>query len=125
MPITLPTAKEWSPADIAKENTLLDNLTTLLSEPKTNVLVIGALAELCNPLLTPDPTRGKHWIHYRNGTRTLNHFFREWLKYAPTTASPGKYIEQWDYLANTQAGLKLTSEDQVFKTWFISDVSRM
>ncbi|HSP77199.1 MAG TPA: hypothetical protein VLQ93_01625 [Myxococcaceae bacterium] len=55
----------------------------------TGALMQESLGEVCNPLLTPDPE------------------------------NPGFYIDYWDYLANTKAGLKLNNEDKPFKRWFV------
>lgn len=85
---------------------------------RTGVLVAGALSELCNPLLTPDTTRGAFWRPYRDGDKKMKHFFSKWLEYAPAPADPGYYIEYWDYLANTKSGLELTNDDSEFKQWF-------
>eukprot|EP00602_Paraphysomonas_sp_CaronLab_P007027 CAMPEP_0185026882 /NCGR_PEP_ID=MMETSP1103-20130426/11446_1 /TAXON_ID=36769 /ORGANISM="Paraphysomonas bandaiensis, Strain Caron Lab Isolate" /LENGTH=384 /DNA_ID=CAMNT_0027560617 /DNA_START=119 /DNA_END=1273 /DNA_ORIENTATION=+ len=59
----------------------------------------------------------------------LKNFFHEWLIYIPvppssqhTTGnpdSPGYYIEKWDWLANTESGLKLTAHDCDFRAWFV------
>lgn len=59
----------------------------------------------------------KFWSPYLAGESSLQDFFTEWLSYTPTTSNPGKYIEYWDYLVNTESGLLLVN-DNSFKLWF-------
>ncbi|MDJ0836489.1 MAG: hypothetical protein QNK37_08220, partial [Acidobacteriota bacterium] len=122
MGFKLPTAKKWDKHDKEKKKKLFDDLAKLLPDgtmTKTGALVTGALAEVCNPLQTPDTERGTFWRPYRDGVKKLHHFFAKWLEYNPGPANPGLYIEYWDYLANTHSGLELTNADRKFKKWFV------
>ena len=85
----------------------------------TGALVLETLSEVCNPLLTPDTSRGTFWRPYRDGEHTLASFFADWLEYNPAPTNPGKYIEFWDHLANTESGPRLANEDEAFKRWFV------
>ena len=92
-------ARTWrlgrrTPSDEAAFLQLLAELNLMLVRPDGRMSLTGALmqeslGEVCNPLLTPDPE------------------------------NPGFYIDYWDYLANTKAGLKLNNEDKPFKRWFV------
>lgn len=78
----------------------------------------------------PDPEHRLFWHPYAAGTRAVGSFFRRWLKYAPVPDvadvaddvpnGPGFYMVQWDYLANTEAGLELTHGHSAFKGWFLA-----
>lgn len=120
----LPQAEEWGLDAQRDRDLLLDELDRMLAGPhggisSTGTLVLETLSEVCNPLLTPDTTRGDFWRPYRNGDKKVSHFFAEWLEYNPAPENPGYYIEHWDYLANTEAGLRLTNDDEGFKRWFV------
>lgn len=127
MVATTPVATEWTDQDKERVSTLLAELDAMLVLPnggmsKTGALIQESLSEVCNPQLNPDPERRAFWYPYRNAEQPISNFFSTWLYYAPAPEGigPGYYIEQWDYLANTQAGLILNNEDQRFKTWFIA-----
>ena len=124
MSFELPVAKKWDHQDEEKKERLLDELSLMLARPNGTMSATGALAnemlaEVCNPLLTPDTNRGDFWRPYRDGEKNLSAFFAEWLQYNPAPTNPGLYIEYWDYLANTESGLRLNNEDEVFKKWFV------
>lgn len=124
MSFELPLATDWDHQDDERRARLLDELSRMVVRPNatmstTGTLVAETLAEVCNPLLTPDTTRGEFWRPYRDGEKTLPVFFAEWLEYNPAPDNPGLYIEYWDYLANTDSGLRLSNEDEGFKKWFI------
>jgi len=124
--MTTPNATEWTKADQARVAVLLKELDAMLVKPDGRMSLTGALlqeslSEVCNPLLNPELDRRAFWYPYRNAQKPISEFFATWLYYAPipTGIGPGFYIEQWDYLANTKAGLRLNNEDQSFKTWFV------
>lgn len=118
--ITLPTAIEWS----TKENAAkahIQKLETILAQPVNKVNYISALTELSIEVLIPNRSKSivKFWSPYLARESSLQDFFTEWLTYTPTTSNPGKYIEYWDYLVNTESGLLLVN-DNSFKLWFTS-----
>lgn len=119
-------ATEWTKRDEERAQLLLAELDVMLigadgvGMSTTGVLMHESLSEVCNPLLNPARDRREYWYPYRNDDQPMSAFFRKWLYYAPRPADPGFYIEQWDYLANTKAGLKLNNADQRFKTWFVN-----
>ncbi len=121
----LPALIQWTPREDELRRDLLAELDRMLLRrdgrmSMTGTLVQEALGEVCNPLLTPDQKeRGRHWRHYRDGDKPMSQFFAEWLEYAPTPKNPGKYIDYWDYLANTAAGMSLNNDDALFKRWFV------
>ncbi len=120
----LPEAKDWDPSDQEDRNELLAELDRMLVGPDgsisgTGALVQDALGEVCNPLLTPNASRGEFWRPYLYGEKALSGFFADWLEYNPAPSSPGLYIEYWDHLANTESGPALTNGDEDFKKWFI------
>jgi len=123
---TPPVATEWTQRDKARVARLLSDLDGMLVRPDGRMSMIGALllesiSEACNPLLNPDPNRRAFWYPYRNGERGMSDFFATWLHYAPvpTGIGPGFYIQQWDYVANTEAGLRLNNDEPRFKKWFV------
>ncbi|WLE96211.1 MAG: phosphatidylserine decarboxylase [Candidatus Electrothrix communis] len=124
--VTPPPATPWTQQDKEQIALLLAELDAMLVHPdgrmsKTGALMLESLSEACNPLLNPEQDRRTFWYPYRNGEKPMSDFFAMWLYYAPvpTGIGPGYYIEQWDYLANTKAGLMLNNEDQRFKNWFV------
>jgi len=124
MSFELPVATEWTPLDEEAVALLLAELDRMLVQPDgrmsiTGVLLQESLAEVCNPLLTPDTSRGVFWLPYRNREEPISAFFSAWLTYAPSPDNPGYYIDFWDYLANTSAGLRLNNDDECFKKWFV------
>ncbi len=124
MSLATPPATEWTKQDQERADLLLAALDAMLVRPDGRMSITGALmqeslSEVCNPLLNPEPERRLFWVPYRNNDKPISDFFAEWLYYAPAPINPGFYIEQWDYLANTKAGLKLNNADQRFKNWFI------
>ena len=119
-PITLPTAIEWSTKNTAAEQhiELLDRVFE--QNPLLRASYIGALVEVCAEKNIQEREEvASYWLPYLHGEReyTLEYFFQQWLTYTPTPASPGKYIEYWDYLVNTECGLILAN-DTYFKPWF-------
>ncbi len=123
MSFELPVATTWDRQDEEKEKQLLRELDRMLVRSDgrmstTGALVLESLTEVCNPLLTPDTTRGDYWRPYRDGEKALSSFFKKWLRDNPAPANPGEYIEYWDHLANTESGLRLNNQDQHFKKWF-------
>lgn len=124
--VTSPPATPWTQQDKEQADLLLAELDAMLVRidgrmSKTGALMQESLSEACNPLLNPEQDRRIFWYPYRNGEKQISDFFATWLYYAPvpTGIGPGYYIEQWDYLANTKAGLILNNEDQRFKKWFV------
>ncbi len=119
-------ALPWTETNQQQADALLAELDDMLVRSDgrlslTGTLMQEALAEVCNPLLNPDPARRLYWYPYRDNLEPVSDFFRSWLFYAPvpTGIGPGFYIEQWDYVANTQPGLKLNSTDKRFRKWFV------
>ena len=120
----IPPADDWTPADDADTKDLLDTLEDLATLrggafTPTSELLHEALAEVCNPRLTPDTARGAFWRPYRDCSVDLRSFFLEWLTFAPNPKDPGAYIAHWDHLANTEAGRQLHHEVEAFKRWFV------
>ncbi len=126
-----PLAAQWTMEDKERVDRQLEELGAMLVRPDgrmstTGVLMQESLSEVCNPLLTPEPDRRAFWYPYRNGKLPMSDFFETWLYYAPVPTGkapdptgPGYYIEQWDHIANTKAGLRLNNEDRRFKKWFV------
>ncbi|MFT6922675.1 MAG: phosphatidylserine decarboxylase [Crocinitomicaceae bacterium] len=115
--ITLPVPIDWSTKSKAAEEHI-KKLKDVLKHPHNESNYISALVEECAEELIPNRKQvASYWEPYLMGELTLESFFLEWLTYTPTTLSPGKYIEYWDYLVNTQSGLIL-SNDAYFKPWF-------
>lgn len=124
MSFELPIATIWDRRDEEHKERLLEELDRLLvrgngAMSTTAALVLETLTEVCNPLLTPDSTRGQFWRPYRDGEKNLSSFFGEWLKYDPAPDNPGLYIEYWDHLTNTRSGPRLANDDERFKKWFV------
>ncbi|WP_075344637.1 phosphatidylserine decarboxylase [Tenacibaculum agarivorans] len=117
-PIILPAPIEWSTKEAAA-TTHIENLATILAKPANKQNYIAALAELSVEAFIPNRSKSivKFWYPYLIGESSLEDFFTAWLTYTPTPASPGKYIEYWDYLVNTTSGL-LLANDESFKPWF-------
>jgi phosphatidylserine decarboxylase len=123
----VPPATQWTQQDKEQVDLLLADLDAMLVRPNGRMSIVGtliqeSLSEVCNPLLNPAPDRRTFWYPYRNDEKPISDFFKTWLYYAPVPIGkgPGYYIEQWDYLANTKAGLKLNNEVQRFKKWFVN-----
>lgn len=120
-----PPVTEWTQEDEERVELLLSELDAMLVRPNgcmslTGALMQESLSEACNPLLNPELNRRKFWCPYRNGEKPMSDFFATWLYYAPVPTDPAFYIEQWDYIANTKAGLKLNNDDRRFKKWFVN-----
>lgn len=125
-----PVPTEWSRQDEESLCHLLRELDRMLVRADGRMSATGALigemlAEICNPLLTPNPlpspktSLATPWRPYRDGEKKLSEFFAEWAKFVPNPKNPSEYIERWDELANTKAGLELINGDQRFKNWFV------
>ncbi len=115
--IKLPAAIDWSTKSKAAEKHI-QKLEDVLKQPKNKALYIGALAEVTAEIkLSNRSAEASYWLPYFHQEITLQDFFGQWLVYMPTTGSPGKYIEYWDYLVNTPSGLTLTNTND-FKVWF-------
>jgi len=119
-----PEVRAWDEQKEKSQEMLFEDFQKMLetergSMSSTQAKLIKKLAEVCNPVLTPQPQRRGFWKPYRNDEKQISDFFLEWLKYAPEPERPGFYDERWDYLANTKAGRKLTNEDEDFKKWFV------
>jgi phosphatidylserine decarboxylase len=117
-PIILPIPIEWS----GKENAAkahIQKLETILSEPANALNYIAALAEVSIESSIPNRSHSdiEFWLPYLHGDFSLQDFFTAWLTYTPSPANPGKYIEYWDYLVNTNSGLLMANDDS-FKPWF-------
>ena len=124
-----PVPTEWSHQDEESLNQLLHELDRIVVRDDGSMSATGArigemLAEICNPLLTPEPAPGRaasrsdYWRPFRNGEKKLSDFFRKWAKFVPNPKDPSKYIVFWDDLANTRSGLRLINDDARFKAWF-------
>ncbi|MEO1053334.1 MAG: phosphatidylserine decarboxylase [Bacteroidota bacterium] len=119
-PIKLPTPIDWSNASAMAEKHIDDLADVFKHNPLNKAYYTAALAELriemreCNRQAVAE-----FWEPYlfKPLEYTLKDFFLQWLTYTPTTSDPGLYIERWDYLVNTDGGLKL-SNDAHFKPWF-------
>ncbi|CAL2101726.1 putative Phosphatidylserine decarboxylase [Tenacibaculum sp. 190130A14a] len=117
-PIKLPAPIEWSTKEQAAL-THIENLKVILDKPANKLNYIAALAELSVEVFIDNRSKKivEYWFPYLAGESTLEDFFKAWLTYTPTCDSPGKYIEYWDYLVNTNSGL-LLANDESFKPWF-------
>lgn len=117
-PIKLPTAIEWSTKESAA-TAHIESLKAILNKPVNKLNYIAALAELSVEVFMDNRSKKtvEYWFPYLKGQAKLEDFFTAWLTYTPTCQSPGKYIEYWDYLVNTDSGLRLANEES-FKTWF-------
>lgn len=116
-PITLPTPIQWSSVSAAAEQHLTQ-LDGLFVQPQNLVLYIAALAEVSAENTEQNRSKtASYWLPYLYGEHSLQDFFRQWMTYTPTPASPGKFIEYWDYLVNTTSGLTLANTAD-FKVWF-------
>jgi phosphatidylserine decarboxylase len=130
-----PGPPEPEPWDATEAAALLQSFTDMQTTEDGKMSITSAalrdcLAEVCNPVLTPSANRRAFWLQYRNeeNDKNLTDFFRKWLTYTPVPDNdtkdpnepngPGFYIEKWDWLANSEAGLKLNNEDETFKAWF-------
>lgn len=116
-PIELPLPIDWATRATAAENHIAQ-LRFVLQQGNNEVNYIAALTEL--QLEQSIPLRKKsaqYWTPYFKKSKTLEDFFREWLKFIPSPNDPSTYIVYWDYLANTNAGLHLVN-DENFKPWF-------
>jgi len=116
-PITLPTPIDWNTVKPDAEKHIQD-LKDVLNKNKNQLLYTSALSEVIAELRIPErEDQAKYWLPYLYQKSTLEEFFMEWLTFTPTPADPSLYIEYWDYLANTNSGLKLAN-DEAFKAWF-------
>jgi phosphatidylserine decarboxylase len=115
--IPLPLAIDWATRETAALNHI-NQLPFIIQQGNNEVNYIGALTELymeqSNPLRAKT---AKYWEPYFLKDKTLADFFTEWLTFIPVPKNPGKYIEFWDYLVNTNPGLHLAN-DEAFKPWF-------
>ncbi|MGD1845536.1 MAG: phosphatidylserine decarboxylase [Salibacteraceae bacterium] len=119
-PITLPAPIDWSSKVSSAEQHINDLKTVFDQNPLNYVNYIEALVEMA--LETRQSNRkaeAEYWMPYLTNPQenTLQAFLLEWMTYTPTTASPGLYIERWDYLINTTGGMKLAA-DAAFIPWF-------
>lgn len=119
--IPLPTPIHWSSKKTAADKHILQ-LNELFSPTSSLVhFYIKALVEVSIEELRPRRKDiASYWFNVLNSNQPvagLVTFFQDWLVYTPTPADPGKYIEIWDYLVNTKAGL-LMANAPVFKPWF-------
>lgn len=115
-PMQLPTPIEWSTKSAAAAQHI-SQLNEVLN-PANKALYIAALSEVWSERnISSRSETASYWGPYLLKQSSLADFFTEWLTYTPTPANPGKYIVYWDYLVNTNAGLKLAN-DPVFKLWF-------
>lgn len=116
--ITLPTPVEWSSKENDAKNHI-QKLEAILEKPVNKLNYIAALAEVSMEVMIPNRHKSivEFWYPYLVGESSLEDFFTAWLIYTPTYESPGKYIEYWDYLVNTDSGLLLANDDS-FKAWF-------
>ncbi len=116
-PIKLPTPIDWSTKSAAAEQHI-QQLDTLLAQPANLVLYLDALAQVCaEQSIASRKEIASYWLPYLHREKNLSDFFQQWLTFTPTPASPGEYIEYWDYLVNTDSGLILAN-DTDFKPWF-------
>lgn len=116
--IDLPAPIAWSTKEEAAKKHI-KKLDKILSKANNNLNYIAALAEVSIEVFEKNRTKSivKFWLPYLKGEVSLKEFFTEWLTYTPSPANPGKYIEYWDYLVNTNSGLLLANETN-FKKWF-------
>ena len=114
--IKLPTPIDWSKKSTAAKKHITKELNKVMHSINERNY-ISALVEVCAEQSSLRSQVASYWNPYLMGERTLSDFFNDWLTYTPTPADPGLYIEYWDYLVNTQAGLLLSNEDK-FKNWF-------
>lgn len=87
---------------------------------QSKINIAACISDVLN--LEQHTDRKSYWTSYvrSNGNRPdLTKFFLEWLVYIPAPDSPGRYIERWDWLANTVSGLNLTANDTDFRRWFV------
>lgn len=114
--IKLPTPIDWSKKSTAAKKHITKELDKVMHSINERHY-ISALVEVCSEESSLRNQIASYWNPYLMGECTLSEFFGDWLTYTPTPENPGLYIEYWDYLVNTQAGLLLSNEDK-FKTWF-------
>lgn len=116
-PMQLPSPIEWNSISAAATQHI-NQLDELFKSPQLKTLYIGALAELMSETnMAARQQEALYWRPYFFRESNLKDFFNTWLVYTPTPASPGKYIEYWDYLVNTNSGL-LLANNEFFKPWF-------
>lgn len=115
--IHLPVPIEWSTKKADAEKHVTQILEEVLNKGQNRRNYIGALGEVSRERSPNRSETASYWLPYLYGEKTLSDFFEEWLTYTPTPKSPGMYIEYWDYLVNTNSGLKL-EENEEFKVWF-------
>lgn len=114
----LPTPIKWSTKKAAAEKHITKELDRVLAMAPNHRNLIGAMAEVCSEeYLTQRGQTASYWLPYLYSELTINQFFEKWLTYTPTPASPGQYIEYWDFLVNTKSGLDLVNNKH-FKVWF-------
>lgn len=113
----LPTPIEWSTKEAAA-TAHIAQLEAILQEGANRRIYIDALAEVLSEEDIPVRAEiASYWRPYFFRQSTLMDFFTEWLTFTPAPANPGKYIEYWDFLVNTEAGLLLSNQEN-FKPWF-------
>ncbi|WP_171045578.1 phosphatidylserine decarboxylase [Pseudoalteromonas rubra] len=116
----LPAPINWDEKSSEAELHIL-GLDGVFLENQLNLLwYLEALAEVCSEVnLVRRKDIATFWqpYLYREPGFTLQSFFSQWLTYTPTPDNPGLYIEYWDYLVNTESGLKLAN-DGYFRGWF-------
>lgn len=119
-PIQLPTPIDWNTKRAAAEQHI-EELDNLLNPGTSDYhLFHSALMEVSKEVIIKERRKiAIYWSKFLLGqpVQKLKNFFNEWLVYTPTCESPGKYIEIWDFLVNTDAGLLLSNATD-FKLWF-------
>ena len=117
--IHLPTPIDWnSKKQEAEEHINLCLNAVFIENPYNMTSYIAALVEVCSEdSIAIRQDIAEYWKPFLINDATLQQFFFEWLTFTPAPANPGKYIEYWDYLVNTEAGLVLAN-DEYFKPWF-------
>jgi phosphatidylserine decarboxylase len=139
--ITLPTPIEWSKSEYsgnaADHINQLDELllhTTGFKGITVSYLdlYLGALAEVVIETLDPRRKAIATYVleHYSiGGADAVKQLFTDWLTFTPgpdpkvpakvltpADGGPGFFIECWDYIVNTEAGIVLANAD-TFKPW--------
>ncbi|ALU42140.1 hypothetical protein [Pseudoalteromonas rubra] len=118
--IPLPEPINWDDTSSLAELHIA-GLDGVFLENQLNLLwYLEALAEVCSEThIARRKDIAAFWqpYLYREPGYTLQSFFAQWLTYTPTPDNPGQYIECWDYLVNTESGLKLAN-DGYFRGWF-------
>ena len=140
--ITLPVAIDWTNAKygpaaadhISKLDTLMQTTIKFKGENVSYLeLYEAALIEVAIETLNPRRQQIAAYVieHYsQNGTDSVKQLLTDWLTFTPAPApaenpthinpkngGPGFFIECWDYIVNTVAGIMLANADE-FRPWF-------